>query len=351
MEIAAEYDLLVAGAGPAGSSAAITAARAGARVILLEQGHFPRHKVCGEFISAECLELLDDLLGSEAAILTRAPRVSRARFYLGRVKAEFAIPPCASIPRYELDFALWEAARRAGVTCLAGVRVDDIQPGFRARTSAGEVHAASAIVASGRWSKLRQPVATDGTKWLGIKAHFREADAPLSTDLYFSEHGYCGVQPLSPDRLNVCAMVKADRAASFEEVFELHPELSRRSRGWTPSMQAIVTSPLIFAEPQPERDGILFAGDAAGFIDPFAGDGISLALRTGAAAAECALNPGIRAYGERYRRQFLPAFRNAARARRLLTSPDPIPEIAMRMMNVPLVARLWFSGTRGKAAA
>ncbi len=57
-----KYDLIVIGAGPAGCAAAITAARTGASVFLLERGRFPRHKVCGEFVSAESLDLLQDLL-------------------------------------------------------------------------------------------------------------------------------------------------------------------------------------------------------------------------------------------------------------------------------------------------
>ena len=56
------YDLAIIGGGPAGTSAAISAARQGARVLLLERGRFPRHKVCGEFVSAESLTLLKDLL-------------------------------------------------------------------------------------------------------------------------------------------------------------------------------------------------------------------------------------------------------------------------------------------------
>jgi flavin-dependent dehydrogenase len=56
------YDLIVVGGGPAGCATAISAARSGASVLLLERGRFPRHKVCGEFVSAESLELLNDLL-------------------------------------------------------------------------------------------------------------------------------------------------------------------------------------------------------------------------------------------------------------------------------------------------
>ncbi len=74
------YDLIVIGAGPGGSSAAILAARQGARVLLLERGSFPRHKVCGEFVSAESLDLLETLLGRAAVdLVTGALRIGRAR--------------------------------------------------------------------------------------------------------------------------------------------------------------------------------------------------------------------------------------------------------------------------------
>ncbi len=80
------YDLIVIGGGPAGTSAAITAARSGARVLLLERGRFPRHKVCGEFVSAESLDLLAALLDSQYAALQHdAIRIPRARLYLDRL--------------------------------------------------------------------------------------------------------------------------------------------------------------------------------------------------------------------------------------------------------------------------
>src|SRR5438132_2739293 len=95
------YDLIIIGAGPAGSSAAISAARCGARVLLLERGRFPRHKVCGEFVSAESLGLLTNLLdGHYATLLQNAVRISKARLFLdGRTLQTAVHPPAASIAR------------------------------------------------------------------------------------------------------------------------------------------------------------------------------------------------------------------------------------------------------------
>src|SRR5512138_3557027 len=106
------YDLIVIGAGPAGCSAAITAARAGASVLLLERGRYPRHKVCGEFVSAESLELLEHLLDGSRGLLTTSPRIHKSRVFLTAGGFEAPIEPAAaSIARYDLDHALWMAAK------------------------------------------------------------------------------------------------------------------------------------------------------------------------------------------------------------------------------------------------
>jgi flavin-dependent dehydrogenase len=92
----------------------------------------------------------------------------------------------------------------------------------------------------------------------------------------------------------------------------------------------VSTSPLIFRDPQPERDGVLMAGDAAGFVDPFVGDGISLALRSGSLAAQClkpffagdaSLPDALRRYGQYYEASLRPVFRASSKIRRMLVLP------------------------------
>src|SRR5690348_5293125 len=110
-------DVAIVGAGPAGSSAAITLARAGARVLLLERGRFPRHKVCGEFVSAESLGLLGRLLAPENPFAS-ALTITRTRLFIdGRVVEASIAPAAASITRHDLDLALWNAAMASGADC------------------------------------------------------------------------------------------------------------------------------------------------------------------------------------------------------------------------------------------
>lgn len=331
------YDLIVIGGGPAGTATAIIAARHGARVLILEHGRLPRHKVCGEFVSPESLALLASLLQTEARLLKHAPRIAAARLFLdGRELAAPVDPPAASIPRFELDIALWRAAQAAGADARLQtpvLRLSGNGP-YRVATAGAVFQCRSVINASGRWSNLSpRPAATANRKWLGIKAHFHEPSPPSSVDLYFFSGGYCGVQPVGPDLINVSTMVRAGAATTLPQVLALHPGLRTRSLCWRPATDPVTTSPLLFHAPAPLHGNVLVAGDAAGFVDPFAGDGIALALRSGALTAtsllpfwrgQAPLSDAARDYEQAYTRLFLPVFRNAARFRRLLSLPAPL---------------------------
>jgi flavin-dependent dehydrogenase len=364
LETAAEYDLIIAGAGPAGCACAITAARAGARVLLLEKDKLPRHKVCGEFVSPESLSLLQSLLEcpqfSSPAFSTQ-PALGAARIFLdGKSVTINVTPPARSIPRFDLDAALLNSARVHGACVQEETAVHEVQNyggRFHVITADHTFTGKAVVNASGRWSQLSQPKADSGAKWIGLKAHFREAAPPRSVDLYFFPGGYCGVQPISDSAVNACAMVRADVARSLPEVFGQHPELWRRSRDWEPLFPALSTSGLIFREPQTQADEVLLAGDAAGFIDPFAGDGISLALHSGSLAAEClsgflraegSLTEALRNYHAAYHKRFARAFKNAARLRRLLQAPAWLRRRLLPLATMPLFAASIVRGTRAK---
>jgi len=287
-----EFDVAVVGAGPAGASAAITAARLGAKVILFEAGEFPRHKVCGEFVSAESLDALRDLLRlvpDSARVLAASPIVDKVRLLLDHAFTAAPVsPPGLSIARYDLDNLLWQAAKQARVCTRSSCDVRSLEGAgpFELETSTGSVEASVVIVAAGRWSRFKSRISVQpGPKWVGVKAHYREPTPSQSTDLYFFDYGYCGVQPVSPGVVNACAMVRSDRGTTLEEVFALAPALAERSRNWQPITEPVTTAPLIYRKPEPVGDNLVFVGDAAAFIDPFVGDGISMALRSGQMAA------------------------------------------------------------------
>jgi flavin-dependent dehydrogenase len=355
---AAQYDLIVVGAGPAGSACAITAARAGAKVLLLEKDRFPRQKVCGEFVSPESLSLLHGFL--EDGRFQSCAQVISSRIFLDNKILKLPVSPAAqSIPRFDLDPALFAAAEKAGVTAYEGIAATEVQRDevFRVRTSESTYSARAVVNASGRWSKLTQFNVAGKEKWIGLKAHFTEPSPPQTVDLYFFPGGYCGVTPVGQNSVNACAMVRADAAHTLEDVFIKEPHLFQRSRAWQPLFPTVTTSPLYFREPETESDGVFLAGDAAGFIDPFAGDGISLALQSGTLAAQsiapflrgsCSPEQAHQQYQAAYRRRFAPAFRNAARLRSALAAPKWVRGAALAFAAVPGVGKMLVRGTRAR---
>ena len=361
-----DYDLIVIGGGPGGTSAAITAARSGNRVLLLERGRFPRHKVCGEFVSTESLFLLKWLLGdSHQDLFHRSVPLKESRLFLdGRTVRVPVSPHAASIARYDLDLALWRAAEQAGVTALQETTVQqfDGEAPFRVATSAGEFRGRALINATGRWSNLKPASDTSGTRWLGIKAHFH-AEIEPSVDLYFFDAGYCGVQPVQATDgtvlLNACALVRPDITSTLEEVFASHPLLEKRSRSWTAAFTPVSTFPAILRQPIPVSNNVFLVGDAAGFVDPFVGDGISLALRGGNLAAtnlhsflhdEGTLQQSLERYERAYRRDLAPVYRNSSLLRRFLKWPRGLRIAALSACeNSPRLARYLVDSTRSKA--
>src|SRR5437764_4257372 len=254
MNSSTNFDVVVAGAGPAGCAAALALRRqaSSARILLLEPGSYPRHKVCGEFVSAEGISALQSLFTPTdlAPLLYPAPRIAQSRLFVDDSRFSARIqPPACSIPRYQLDAFLWQACRSRGIVCRQGSALQIEGSDQLSISTATERIKASAVVnAAGRWSRLSaadQPPA----KWIGLKAHFTEPHPHDSVDLYFFAGGYGGVQPVDLRTINVCAMVRADAATELSAVFALHPALAARSRSWQQASESVSTLPLVFQRP------------------------------------------------------------------------------------------------------
>jgi flavin-dependent dehydrogenase len=144
-------------------------------------------------------------------------------------------------------------------------------------------------------------------------------------------------------------MFRADAATDLPDIFASHPALRERSQSWQITTEPVRTSPLIFHKPEPVQGTMLQVGDAATFVDPFIGDGISLALRSGALAATClaaflqgsgTMKESAARYEQMYMRQLAPVFRASSVIRNLLRVPSIIRRPAMSLLqHTPALAR------------
>lgn len=322
------YDIAVLGAGIAGSAMAKAMASRGWNVALLDRSGFPKHKVCGEFLSPESLVILAKL-GLIEEIAELGPRaIERIHIRLESGGAiELALPGQAfGISRFRLDEALHCAAARSGAVLLTHATVTALRregEGFvvryRVRGESTELRARIVVGAIGggaggaarRFPFMREdqgegngrsgwPVSSASgasAAAVGIKAHFAEADGARSNavELYFFRGGYAGVNGIEEGKLNVAAFLekediprqRPDVKGMLEEACGRSEALARRLAGGKPlaDSMAAVSPVVVGARPEPWA-GIPLIGDAIARIPPLCGDGMSMALRSAYLCAE-----------------------------------------------------------------
>lgn len=352
-----DFDAIVIGGGLAGSSAAINLAKRGLHVALLEAGSFPRHKVCGEFLSPEARPVLRRL-GIEDELFEKGAReVRAARLVLGNDFFEVSLPaPALSVSRLLLDEVLWNRARQSDAHCWEKTRVrhwQQEQNKFRVQTSQGEVWARGLIEAAGRRTEVKTTA-----KFLGLKTHWRGGDfEPGIVEMHVFKGGYCGLVRIEGELTNVCLLTRYEtwqRSSAktpqefFEQILRQCPLLARRVAKAERVHSWLATGNVQFEGANYQnsagaKPNVLRCGDAARFIHPFTGDGMAMALRSGelaGATLASRFNQGDAAslFESAWRRQFTsrlnwagvlaPLFLQPAAARLALEATRVFPTLA-----------------------
>jgi len=329
------YDSIIIGAGPAGSSAAALLAESGHRVLLVEKSRFPREKLCGEFITPECLNLFDRLGVSARMFDAGAKIIKRCKLFApdGRsvnVPMEWIAdghPHAISLTRARMDQLLLERAREAGVEIREGFHVSPrifTENGLtfiegKADGETVERFAGRLVVdASGRngvfSNQIRQTVSRfAGSRVFGCKIHLRGVEGLHDlAELFFFRDGYGGLSEVEGDRVNLCFLTteatlreaKGDRERLLDLTLRSNPIARERLQHAIADGEWLGTGPVIYGRKQTHPE-VLTIGDAAAFIDPFTGSGILLALTSGEMAAKVisrAFADGVRDVKETTRR-------------------------------------------------
>ncbi len=292
------------GGGLAGPAAAIRLARAGRRVTLLERDREAKDKVCGEFLSAEALDLLRNL-GIDTAALGATP-IRNVRLCGPRRTTEIRLPfPAMSLRRRCLDAALLDAAAAAGAGVVRGVSVEALTRAeglWRVDLSDGrELAAPNAILATGKHDLrgLRRPEGPQNDL-VALKMYLRLQPAEAkalegSVELLLYPGGYAGLQPVG-DAANLCCLVKRDcltRYGGWQGLFQRIAASSAHARGRLERAEPLLPKPLAaagipygFVRRHAPGEHLWAVGDQAAVIPSFTGDGMSIALYTGLRAAQ-----------------------------------------------------------------
>ena len=314
-------DVLVVGAGPAGSSLAATLAAAGRSVTLLEAVRHPRPKACAEYASPRIVEELDRLGPSAAAwradaLAVRGMRVIRGDDAVDVRYADARGPrPAWGLDRTRFDALLAADAAARGARVLERTPFERVErDGDGWRVTVGHDGAARAIRtrwligADGARSRVAHRLGVEravrAPRRLGLVAHY-EADPELDDhgEMHVGPRHYVGLAPLAGGRLNVGMALPGDgrgpAEARFAEAIEALPAVAARLDGRRRLTPIRGASPIGHRVARAAGPGWMLVGDAAGFVDPFTGEGIYRALRSARAAAE-ALAGGDEGAAERY---------------------------------------------------
>lgn len=305
-----EWDVTVIGGGPAGSTAATLTAKAGLKTLLIDRAVFPREKVCGDCLNPGCWEIFDRLgVAGEIAGLpsARLQWVTFTNIRGRQIEHRFpnSGPPETGIRRSVLDHALLMNAEKAGVEIRQGEPVTGVERGWLIKTGRRQVRTKFLVAADGRNSSVARFLGAfprTRTDRVACQTYF-SADRPLHIALELNQLGYMGIGTVGQGAVNLCIVARP------RQIEELRSRITERF-GLTEEQRWNTVAPLSRRPVGTDDPTLFYVGDAARVVEPFTGEGILYALKSGSLAAESIIEsqrkgPSFRhRYAERHRQLY-----------------------------------------------
>ena len=294
------FDIAIIGGGLAGLSLSIQCGRAGYTTILFEKEHYPFHKVCGEYISFESWNFMNELGLDLAALNLPVIKKLIVSSPGGQTISADLDLGGFGISRYFLDNELKKLAEINGVIMCDGIKVDDVvfnkedfTVGFNQQMITAKIVAGSFGKRSNLDVKWKRKFALKKqgklNNYLGIKYHIK-TDFPHDTiALHNFKDGYCGISKIEKDGYCLCYLTKAE---NLKESNNSIPEMEKMILSKNPFLKKIFNeskflfekpvtiSQISFDQKQPVENHVLMLGDAAGMIAPLCGNGMSMAMHS-----------------------------------------------------------------------
>jgi flavin-dependent dehydrogenase len=369
-----DYDVIIAGGGPAGASAAIHLSERGAGVLLVEQKKFPRAKLCGEFISPECLPHFERL-GVAGRMLAAGPAKLTETVFYSRKGKSVSVPSAwfgatgiaLGLSRAEMDQQLLRRASDAGVRVLEDTHVgdliwdDDRVAGLSVKREGNEIsyRAPVTIDATGRSralarrvGQLRNKTKSQRAPLVAFKTHLDSARvAPGACEIYFYRGGYGGLSSIENGLSNLCFIASARevRKAGADPERVMREVVCQNRRAAYTLVNTRACTPWLAVSLEgfgrhrvTPATGLLAIGDAASFIDPFTGSGMLMALESGELAAGIIGNhmaairsgAGLAELETRYRTAYRKRFHSRLRTCSMMRRAAFVPGLAQLAIRI-----------------
>lgn len=334
---------LIVGGGPAGAIAALALARAGAPHLLLERTRETGDAICGGFLSWRTLATLERL-----GITPTGERIDRVRIFAGERSVETALPrPALGISRRSLDTLLLGEAERAGAVVERGVTIRAAEADSVRLADGADVAGDALFLATGKHELrgLARPVAPGGDPTIGLRVRLPATPtlarlAGGAIELHLFDGGYAGLCRHEDGSGNLCMAVRRSRlhaagspAALLSELAIEAPRLGERLAASPPGAADAVANVPYGWRATTGTAGLFRLGDQAAVISSLAGEGMGIAIASGAAAASTYLTGGAAA-SVRFQREL-------AHATRL---PVGLAALVWRLAERPWLARLALAG-------
>jgi flavin-dependent dehydrogenase len=289
------YNVIIIGGGLAGLTAAIDLSQQGLEVLLIEKDEYPKHKVCGEYVSNEVLPYLTTL-GihlqdikpdpiQQLLLSSRNGNSVRVKLPLGGF----------GVSRYALDYFLYQKAQSNGVRFQfeTATKVVFEDQHFSISTSTHTFHSEIAIGSFGKRSgldkKLNRSLIQNKTPWVGIKAHYQNAEFPKGeVQLHNFEGGYCGLSKTETGAVNFCYLAHYDSFKTSKSIKDFNETVLAKNPHLNSFLETselqfdkhLAISQVSFQRKNAVEHHMLMAGDSAGLIHPLCGNGMAMAIHS-----------------------------------------------------------------------
>ena len=304
-ETTTNFDVIIIGGGLAGLCNAIHLSKFGTKVLLIEKNVYPRHKVCGEYISNEVLPYL--------AFLDINPfdfgAVKIENFQLSTIKNQLisAKLPLGGfgISRYQLDFVLSEKAKENGVLVLQDsvINVNFKNDAFTVKTKENNSFQSKiAIGAFGKRSlldvKMERDFIQKKSPYLGVKIHINGDFPENLVALHNFKGGYCGISKVENSAINLCYITNFSSFKKYKNIDDFQEQVVFKNKflkevfkNAKPLFEKPLSiSQISFETKKPVEDHIIMCGDSAGMIHPLCGNGMSMAIQSAQIASKLILS-------------------------------------------------------------